>query len=116
MQLSVTGRHVDITGPMRQYAEEKALKLARFFDRIDSIDIIVDREPIQHRIEVVIHTDHKQSLVGQVAAGDFYEAIDLVVDKLSQQLRKHKEKLRHRKRSIKPGTKMTEEEVTEQES
>jgi len=116
VQLSVTGRHVDITDPMRQYAEDKASKLARFFDRIDRIDIIVDREQIQHSVEVVIHTDHKQSFVGQVAAGDFFEAIDLVIDKLSQQLRKHKDKLRHRRRSVKPGTKMTEDEVTEQAS
>lgn len=116
MQLSVTGRHVDITELMRQYAEDKAGKLARFFDRIDSIAIIVEREPIQHRVELVIHTDHKQSFVGQVAAGDYFEAIDLVVDKLSQQLRKHKDKLRHRRRPEKPGTKMTEDEVAEQGS
>lgn len=40
MQLSVTGRHVDITDSMKQYAEEKTLKLTKFYDRIEAIDVV----------------------------------------------------------------------------
>jgi len=111
VQLSVTGRHVDITDSMKQYAEEKTLKLTKFYDRIEAIDVVVDREVVQHRVEVVVRTDHKQTFVGQVDAGDYYEAIDLVVDKLERQLKKHKEKLRNRKHATRPESHSSEEET-----
>jgi ribosome-associated translation inhibitor RaiA len=48
-----------------------------------------------------------------VDAGEFYEAIDLVADKLQRQLKKHKEKQRNRKHPAKSGPKMSEEETTD---
>lgn len=97
VQLSVTGRHLAVTDPMKQYAEEKAGKLTRFYDRIHTIDVILDHEKTVHHVEMVVRTDHKHTFVAKTDAGDFYEAIDLVVDKLSRQLREHKDKLRNRK-------------------
>lgn len=97
MQLAVTGRHIEITDAMKGYAEEKAQKLSRYYDRIESIDIVVDREAVQNRVELVVRTDHRHTFVAHVDAGDYYEAIDLVVDKLARQLKEHKDKHRNRK-------------------
>ena len=97
MQLSVTGRHIDVTPAMRQYAEDKAGKFTRYYDRIESIEVILEQESMRPRVELVVRTDHKQTLVAHVDASDFYEAIDLVSDKMGRQLTKHKEKLRNRK-------------------
>jgi putative sigma-54 modulation protein len=97
VQLSVTGRHIDITEAMRQYAEEKAGKLTRYYDRVESIDVVFDYESSQRRVEMVVRTDHKSTFVAQVEASDYYEAIDLVSDKMGRQLIKHKEKFRNRK-------------------
>jgi putative sigma-54 modulation protein len=103
VQIAVAGRHIDITDSMRQYAEEKLTKLTRFYDRIDKIDVVLDQEPTKHRLEVVMHSDHKTTFVAQVDAGDFYEAVDLIVEKLERQLTKHKEIHRNRKHHGKPG-------------
>ncbi|HSW47407.1 MAG TPA: ribosome-associated translation inhibitor RaiA [Phycisphaerae bacterium] len=97
MRFAVTGRHLEMTDAMKQYAEEKAGRLSRFYDRVQSAEVVVEREGIQYRVEMVVSTDHKEAFVGQVHAGDYYEALDLVVDKVEGQLRKHKEKLRNRK-------------------
>lgn len=97
MQLSVTGRHVEITDSMRTYAEEKTAKLDRYYDRIESCDLIVDREANMFRVELVLHADHRHTFVAQVDAGDYYESIDLTIDKMQRQLSKHKEKFRNRK-------------------
>ena len=113
MRLSVTGRHMEITGSMRQYAEDKARKLTRFYDRIEVIEVVVDRESVRYRVDMVVRTDHRHTFVGQVDAGEFYEAIDLVADKLQRQLKKHKEKQRNRKHPAKSGPKMSEEETTD---
>ena len=113
MRLSVTGRHIEITGSMKQYAEDKARKLTKFYDRIEMIEVVIDRESVRYRVEMVVRTDHRHTFVGQVDAGEFYEAIDLVVDKLERQLKKHKEKHRNRKHLAKPGPKMAEEDETD---
>lgn len=98
MQVSMTGRHIEITDAMRGYMEEKAGKLGRFYDRIERIEVVVDQpSSSQHRVELVARADHKNTFVAQVDAGDFYEAVDLVVDKMEGQLRRHKEKHRNRK-------------------
>ena len=110
MQESLTGRHMETTDSMRQYAEEKLGKLCRYFDRLQSIDIVVDQESTKHRVEVLAHTDHKDTFVAQVDADSFYEAVDIAVDKLERQLTRHKEKLRNRKHPAKPGPKAEEAE------
>lgn len=97
MQLSVTGRHVEVTEPMKQYAQDKAGKLIRYYDRIDAIEVVVDHEAAQYRVEMLIRTHRKQTFVGHVDAGDFYEALDLLMDKMGRQLTRHKEKTRNRK-------------------
>ena len=97
MQISVTGRHVEFTDSMRQYAEEKLAKLTRFYDRIDKIEVVLDQEPTKHRLEVVMHGDHRTTFVAQVEAEEYHEAVDLIVEKLERQLTKHKEIHRNRK-------------------
>lgn len=103
MQVAVTARHLDITDSMKNYAEEKTGKLARYYDRIDQIEVLLDRESLQYRVEVVVHTDHAQTFVGHVDAGNFHEAVDLVSDKMERQILKHKEKLRNRKHPAEPA-------------
>ena len=108
MQVSVTGRHIETTDSMRQYAENKAGKITRFYDRIERIEVVLDHESSKHRVEIVVRADHKNTVVAQVDAGDFYEAVDLVVSKLERQLIKHKEKYRNRKHPARTGQKPEE--------
>ena len=44
MVISVVGRHVDLEDELKSYAEEKAGKLVRFYDRIQAIEIIFQEE------------------------------------------------------------------------
>ena len=111
MRFSVTGRHIEITDAMRQYVEEKAGKLSRFYDRVQSIEVVIEKEGLQNKVEMVVSADHRHTFVGQVSAGDYYEAIDLVMDKVEAQLRKHKDK--HRNRKHKAGHDSKEETATD---
>ena len=105
MRFSVTGRHMEITDAMRQYAEEKSGKLIRFYDRIQVVEVVVEKEGVQNKVEMVVTTDHRHTFVGQVSKNDYYEAIDLVIDKVEGQVRKHKEKHRNRKHTAGHGSK-----------
>jgi putative sigma-54 modulation protein len=100
LELSITSRRAEMTDSMKEYAEEKVRKLDRYYDRITSTDVIVDQESTeQHRVEIVVRADHKHTFVAHVDAGDFYEAVDLVIDKIGRQLSTHKDKVRNHKKN-----------------
>jgi len=94
VEISVTGRHVEVSNRVRTYAEEKAQKLPRFFDRVQSIDIVVDKEKELSSVEMIVRAAGAQTFVAKEVGPDAHSCIDLLVDKLERQLTKHKEKLR----------------------
>ena len=91
MQTSITGHHVEITPPLRQYVESKLLRLERHFERVIDVRVVLDVEKLNHKAEATIHTRGK-SLFADAIADDMYAAIDALADKLDRQIRKHKEK------------------------
>lgn len=113
MQVTVTGRHMSVSEPIRAYAEEKVSKVAKIHDRDDmSIDIVlhVEKNPANKNKDVAEVTAHMKGIVvrAEEAAPDMYAAIDLVSEKLERQMRKYKTKLvdrRNGKLSVKtaPG-------------
>lgn len=102
MEILVTGRHLDVSESMSQFARDKVSRLQRLYDRIESVQIIIEQHTNRIRTEIVTRTDHKSTFVAQVEAEVFHESIDLAIDKMERQLREHKEKLRNRKHQ--PGS------------
>lgn len=96
MQISVTGRHVEATDDVKEYAEKKLSRLPRFYDRIQAIDVILDHESENFTVEVIVSADGAP-FVAREAGPDTFALIDLTVDKLERQLTRHKEKFRNRK-------------------
>lgn len=98
MEFKISGRHVDITPAIREYAEQKTARLPRYFDRIQSISVIIGKPDPQHfEVEVVADIEHAKDIVTKRTGEDLYAAIDKAVDKTERQLTDHKEKLRNRK-------------------
>ena len=92
MQLSVTGRHVDVTPALRDYVAAKLQRLERHFDHVSDVHCILTVEKLIHKAEATIHlsggTIHADS-----SKNDMYAAIDGLIEKLNRQVRKHKEKM-----------------------
>jgi len=40
--VTVSSRHMDVTPPLKSYAEQKANKLQKYYDRIQEIEVIFD--------------------------------------------------------------------------
>ncbi len=97
MQITVTGRHVDVPDDVKAYAEEKAEKLLRFYDRIQSIKVVVDCEGDEFAVEMIVNAGSRNEFVGHEVGPDTFALVDLTVAKLERQITKHKEMLRNRK-------------------
>ncbi|MGI9330293.1 MAG: ribosome hibernation-promoting factor, HPF/YfiA family [Gammaproteobacteria bacterium] len=92
MQLELTGHHVEVTPPMREYINEKLQKLERHFDHVTHIHCILTVEKLRHKAEARVNLSGA-SLFADAVQDDMYAAIDSLVDKLDRQIIKHKEKL-----------------------
>jgi len=97
MEITVTGRHTDITPAIRQYVTDKTAKLPRYYDRIRAIQVITDKTDRTHELEIIVQVDRSDPFVCKVTGDDLYACIDSAVDKLERQLTDHKVKLRNRK-------------------
>jgi putative sigma-54 modulation protein len=102
MQVLISGRHMRVSAAVKDYCQEKAEKLTRFYDRVQSIEVILDGQSGVHSAEMIVHADRTDPFVAAEQRDDLYAAIDVVVDKVERQLVRHKEKLRNRKHSVRP--------------
>ena len=103
MQVTITGRHMGISDNLKAYCEEKAGRLPRFLDRIQSVEVVVDGKNSVHTVEMIVHTAGAPPFVAAEQHDDAFAAVDLLMDKLEQQVRRYKEKHRNRKHPP-PGT------------
>jgi len=91
MQVNLSGHHVEITPPLRSYVEKKIARILRHCDRVIDVHCTLTVEKLRHAAESTIRLSS-----GKVHAAavhdDMYAAIDLLADKLDEQVRRHKEK------------------------
>lgn len=97
MIVTISSRHMDVTQPLKTYAEEKAGKLNKYFDRIQEIEVVFDAGKDTTRVEMIVNAEHKNVFIAQHDQGDAYACVDGCVHKLERQLSDHKQKIRNRK-------------------
>ena len=105
MIVTVSSRHMDVTPAMKSFAEQKAMKLTKYYDRIQEIEVIFDagkdktsREKV--RVEMIVNAEHKNTFIAHHDEGDAYACVDGCVDKLERQLSEHKKLHRNRKHDV----------------
>ena len=93
MQLTITGHHLEVTNPLKEYVESKLGRLQRHFDQITATHVILTVEKMVQKAEATIHIAGGD-LFAHAESEDMYAAIDALADKLDRQLIKHKQKHR----------------------
>ena len=93
MQITISGHHLDVTDPIREYVTSKLSKLERHYDHINSTAVILSVEKLSQKAEATIHVSGGE-LFANAEHEDLYAAIDALSDKLDRQVIKYKEKHR----------------------
>lgn len=91
MRISVTFRHVEPSQALREYAEEKVGKLEKIVNRSFDANVILSVEKYRNIAEVLLSAKGI-SVKAMEETDDLYSAIDLVIDKVEKQVKKHREK------------------------
>ncbi|MDR2172527.1 MAG: ribosome-associated translation inhibitor RaiA [Planctomycetaceae bacterium] len=94
MQVNIETRHGEIADATKEKISTKLVKLHKFLEHLTSIDVIVDLEKNDEpKIEIIVTMERKGSFVASHRSNDMFGAVDQVIAKLEQQIKKYKEKI-----------------------
>jgi putative sigma-54 modulation protein len=95
--ITVIARHMEVTPPLKSYAEQKASKLGKYYDLIQEIEVIFDAGKDRTTVEIIVNAEHKNTFVAHHDEGDAYACVDGCVHKLERKITEHNDKFRNRK-------------------
>jgi ribosomal subunit interface protein len=97
MNLTLTGRHLEITPYLKAHVDEKVKKLDHFNSHIIETEIVLLKEGAKDVAEGKVHMSH--TVLAATGRGkDMYIAVNDVIDKLVAQLLRQQGKFHDRKR------------------
>jgi len=96
MNIVVNARHMEVTDAIREFVEGKVSKLPKFYNNVQTIDVHLDKEAEKSVAEIVVTAKKKSTFVATHRDDDLYSCIDQCLHKISQQLRRHKDRVRDR--------------------
>ncbi len=100
MQINISTRHGRVSEQTQEKVRQKLEKLSRFFDRLSTIELTIN---LEHRdnpvVDLKVSAEHKHDFCATCQAEELMAAVDKLIDKMEQQLRKYKEKVQDRHRA-----------------
>ncbi|MEV7972741.1 ribosome-associated translation inhibitor RaiA [Cellulomonas sp. NPDC089187] len=108
MEITVAGRHTDIPERFREHVVDKLAKLDSLAPRAQRIDVEVTHEPnprqaaAAERVELTV-IGKGPVIRAEACADDRYGALDLAIDKLTERLRRARDRTKnHRRNTVAP--------------
>jgi putative sigma-54 modulation protein len=95
MKVNVIGKNMEITEALKNIIEKKISKFDRYFNPDVEAKTTLSVQKNRHTIEITIPFNGV-ILRAEEQNDDMYASLDLAVDKLERQIRKHKTKLEKR--------------------
>jgi len=98
VQINVSARHGHLSPATQSRIAQKVSRLQRYFSQVTALNVTVDLENHElPAVEIIASAEHFHDMVSHESAAQLWRSVDGAVQKLEQQLRKHKEKVRDHK-------------------
>ena len=91
MKVNYTGRHMELTEPLKLYTKERLDKMATYLDDIIDVHVILSVEKHRHTAEITLKT-RASAFVASATTDDMYTSITQAAEKLEAQAHKHQDK------------------------
>jgi putative sigma-54 modulation protein len=99
LHITVTGRHLEITDAIREYAHRKIDGLHLDYPRIIEAKVILDVQTHhRHFAEIILFCADHITIECSSTSDDLYAALDETVSKIARRMRKYKTRLLKRQR------------------
>ena len=98
MKIDITGRHIEVTEPLRKFATDRIERMRGVVEEIVEVHLVLTVEKHQrHAAEANVKTRHDFHSF-QETSSDMYTSIASVLDKVEKQILRSKDKTITRKR------------------
>ncbi|MBA3807126.1 MAG: ribosome-associated translation inhibitor RaiA [Solirubrobacterales bacterium] len=101
MQIDIKGRNVPVTDELRTHAERRLTKVTRQVSELARLEIEIFKEPNPRvaNCQVAEGTLYLKgvTLRAHDASPEMLHSLNLMVDELARQVKRHRDKLRHRR-------------------
>ena len=102
MQISVTGRQIDVGDALRGRVEiNLADSVVKYFDHAIEGNVVFSREAQGVRVDISVHVGRGIMVQGHGRADNAHTAFDGALDRIAKRLRRHKRRLRDHHRDHK---------------
>ncbi len=93
MQVSVIGRHIEVTEALKLYATEKFNRLGKYLPK--ALDVVITLSVVKkvHHIAEAVIKSNGVLIQASEETEEMYSAIDLLIEKIERRVRRYKEKL-----------------------
>jgi len=92
MQFQLSGQQIEVTPALREHATAKLDRLTRLDEKILSLNVVLSVSKLQQKAEGNLSVNGSV-LHAEAVESDMYASIDVFFDKLTAQLRKHRDKI-----------------------
>lgn len=92
MQVSITGRNLELTEPLKDYVSDKLQHLKHSFDHVVDVHVVLSVQKFHHQCEITVHANGI-TVHAKHESEDMYASIDGVIDKLNRQLKRYRAKM-----------------------
>lgn len=101
MNIAYTFKNFEPSDHLRKYASRRFEKLGRFINKSENVEMTVNLsvDKFRHKAEVQFTGDNL-NLSAVEQSEDMYATVDMILDKLEAQIKKHSEKLKEKRRGM----------------
>ncbi len=92
-----------MTPAIEEYIVGKSEKLTRFFDRIEQIDVKIEKTTHGYTSEIIADVEHHDLIISNNEDNDMHASIDGCIDRAVRQLTDLKSRLRDDKHNTPTG-------------
>ena len=107
MRVSFTFRNLESSDAIKEYASEKIGRLQKMLRAPIEADVVASVERHMQRVDITIHAGGER-YAGSNESADMYASVDLAIDKIDQQVRRHKDADNRSKRGGETIAELTE--------
>ncbi len=93
MQVTITGRHFEVTPAIKQYLIDKISKLEKHFPRLVEAHAILSVEKYRHIAEIAI-TAKNIRIAGKEETEDMYASIDKIIHSMESRLKRYRDRIK----------------------
>lgn len=97
MDITITGRNLDLDDSLKRYIHKKLDKLERIYRRIYKCEVVLEEEKVRKNAEIILYLKRNR-VVAKESSPDIYASIDNASETIRKQLRRLSGKLSSKRR------------------